>query len=90
MLAGGGFGFLIVGREQVLEDISEEFWVEGNFLVDGCVLLDGEVVGVEDIEKSTHPGIAAAAVAVGFGEVDCLCSREEEFVGNPGAFLFVS
>jgi hypothetical protein len=48
LLAGGGLGFLVVGGEEVLEDLAEQFGVEGDFLIDGGVLDDGELVAVQD------------------------------------------
>ena len=46
LLAGGGLGFLVVGCEEVLEDLAKEFGIEGDFLIDGGVLDDGELVAV--------------------------------------------
>ena len=52
LLAGGGLGFLVVGSEEVLENFAEELGVEGDFLVDGGVLDDGELVAVEDVDEA--------------------------------------
>src|SRR3712207_7382528 len=44
--------FLDVGGEQVLEDLAEQFRIEGNFLIDGRVLNDCELVRVQNAERS--------------------------------------
>ena len=69
LLAGGGLGFLVVGGEEVLEDLAEEFGVEGDFLIDGGVLDDGELVAVQDADEAGDLFLFALGVAIGRGEV---------------------
>jgi hypothetical protein len=47
LLTGSGFGFLVVSGEKVFEDFAEEFGVEGDFLIDGSVLDNGELIAVQ-------------------------------------------
>jgi len=55
LLAGGGPGFLVVGGEVVFEDFAEQLGIEGDFLIDGGVLDDGELVAVQDGDGRCGP-----------------------------------
>ena len=51
-LAGGDAGLGVVRGEEVLEDLAEELGVEGDVGVGGVVLVDGEVVALQQREKT--------------------------------------
>ena len=63
LLAGVLAGFGVVGGEEVLEDLAEQFRVERDVLLDGRVLLDGELVAVEEPDEAA----VAEEEAVGNG-----------------------
>ena len=52
LFACGGTGLRVVGGEQVLEDLAEQFGVERDFLLDGGVFSDGELVAVEGVDEA--------------------------------------
>jgi hypothetical protein len=90
LLAGGGLGFLVVGGEEVFEDFAEEFGIESDFLIDGGVLDDGELVAVQDGDEAGDALGFALGVAVGGGEVGGFPAVEEEAVGDVGALFGVA
>ena len=90
LLAGGGPGFLVVGGEEVLEDFAEQFGVKRDFLIDGGVLDDGELVTVQDADQAGDLFLFALGVAIGRGEVGFLFAAEEEAVGNGGALFGIA
>ena len=63
LLAGGGAGLRVVGGEEVLEDLAEQFGVEGDFFFEGGVLFDGEFVAVEDVNQAADLGLCAYRVS---------------------------
>ena len=51
-LTGGDTGLRVVGGEEVFEDLTEELGVEGNVSIGGVVFVDGEVVTLQQREKT--------------------------------------
>ena len=43
-------GFGIIRCEQVFKHLSEEFRIQGNFFLYGCVLGDGELIAIENVD----------------------------------------
>ena len=50
LFAGSCAGFGVIGSEQVFEDLSEEFGIQGDFLLYRCILGNREFVAVEDVD----------------------------------------
>lgn len=54
LFAGGGFGFGVVGGQQVFKDLAQELRVQGDLLFNRGVFGDGEFVAVQDIDQAAH------------------------------------
>ena len=48
---GGSFGFGIVASQKILKHFPQELRVEGYFFLDRCVLGDGKLVAVQDVDQ---------------------------------------
>ncbi len=86
LLAGRGLRFLVVGGEQVFEHLAQEFRIQGDFLIDGSVLDDGELVRGEDVDQAPGPFPAPASFAGDLAHVH-LAFTEEQAVGHLGTLL---
>ena len=82
LFAGGGAGFGVVGGEEVLEDLAQQFGVEGDFLFDRGVLRDGELVAVEGVDQAAHFGAFESGLAIGLAQVHLAFLAEEKKVGD--------
>ena len=54
LLAGGGARFGVIGCQQVLENFTQQFGVEGDLLFDGRVLFNRELVMILDRDQAAH------------------------------------
>jgi len=52
LLAGSFFSFGVVGSQQVFENITQQFRVEGNFNFGFGILFDGKIVAFEQGDKT--------------------------------------
>ena len=86
LLAGGGLGFLVVGGEEVFEDFAEEFGVEGDFLINGGVLDNGELVAVQDVDEAGDLFGLALLVIIDVGEVSGFTGVKEQSIRDMRAF----
>jgi hypothetical protein len=76
------------------EDLAEELGVEGDFLLQRGILLDGELVAGEDLDQAADAGLfgtggAFVLLAVVAGEVHGALGAEEEVVGQVAGELRV-
>ena len=90
LFAGGGFGFLVVGGEEVFEDFAEQLGIEGDFLIDGRVFDDGELVAVQDGDEAGNRLRRAPPVTVCGGEVGGFAGIKEKTVWDVWAFLGIA
>ena len=81
LLARGCPRFGVIGGEQVLKDAAEQLGVEGDFLLNRCVLGDGELIAVEDVDDAAD-GVTSVFRAVNGVEIGGVFVGEEEFVRN--------
>ncbi len=84
-LAGGGAGVFVVGGEEVFEDLAEQLGIEGDFLFQRSVFLDGEFVAGEDFDEAAdfralRAGGAFVFLAIVLREIDGALRTEEEIV----------
>ena len=74
-------GLGIVGRQQVLEHLAQQFRVERDVLFDRRVLGDREFVIVENSNQPAHL-VAFAACAVDRVQIDLCRPAEEQIIGH--------
>ena len=67
LFPGGGAALRVVGGEQVLEDLAEQFGIQGDFLFRGRAFLDGEAVAVEHAEQPGGGRVPGEEEPVGYG-----------------------
>ncbi len=77
-------GLRIEGCQKVLEDMAEEFGIEGDLLGKGRVLHEREVVAPQDLQEGTDTLTPPLLVPIGAGEIDDPLRPEEEIVGELG------
>ena len=72
---------VVVARQQVLEDLAEQFGIERDLLLERGVFLDRELVTGEQLDQAIgYVGLALGEVFL--VEVDFLPSRKKYLVGN--------
>jgi hypothetical protein len=54
LLAGSCSGLFVIGGEQVFKDLAQQLRIKSNFLIDRRVFDNGELVGVQDMQKAAN------------------------------------
>ena len=86
LLADGGFGFLIVRGEQIFKYLAKQFRIKSDFLIDGNVFVNGELVVREDMKQPAGFFRTAPPFPGDYADIN-LAFTEEESIRDKRSFL---